>query len=205
YAPPGQKLCHLKPFLRRTEATYRAQTGRGIISVGMMRARDKLPSYQLIAATLHHLSTGDWNLSIVGDGPERGAVETLMQPFGGKVRFLGALDEADLCNAYRSAAIFLWPGVNEAIGMTYLEAQAESLAVVAQDRPGLRDVLPQGHHPTPEEGSAALARRLDDLLQDPQLLETEGRAAYDNLVQHHLLPQAADTLKSGLAELGVTA
>ncbi|NNE53967.1 MAG: glycosyltransferase family 1 protein, partial [Sulfitobacter sp.] len=41
YAPPGQKLCHLKPFLRRTEATYRAQTGRGIISVGMMRARDK--------------------------------------------------------------------------------------------------------------------------------------------------------------------
>jgi glycosyltransferase involved in cell wall biosynthesis len=105
---------------------------------------------------------------------------------------------------YQTASIFFWPGVNEAIGMTYLEAQAAGLAIVAQNRPGLRDVLPPGSHPAPEEGPQALARVLDRLLRDPSALAAAQQAARQNVNGSHLLDTAARTLHDGLRRIGVT-
>ncbi len=202
YAPPHQRLHHLRPFLPRAAAPFLPRPGR-MLAVGMMRERDKLPSYALIAESLHLLGQADLQLEIAGDGPARPQVEALMAPFGARVRFLGALAAEELEAAYGRAGIFLWPGVNEAIGMTYLEAQAQGLAIVAQARPGLEEILPQGAHPAPEAGAKALAARLARLLSDPGHLEQEQRAARDNFVRHHGLARATESLRAGLAEIGL--
>ncbi len=198
YAPPAQTLQHLRPFLA-TDKLPTASTRQGaMLSVGMMRPGDKLASYALIKETLEHMIHPDWRLDIAGDGPARDDVCALMTPFGDRVRFLGELGKDALAQRYAQASLLLWPGVNEAFGMSYLEAQAAGLPVVAQDRPGVRDVLAPGVYPAVEAGPAALAARADQLLGDPAEAQRAAQSARDHIRQFHLIDTACDTLRANL-------
>lgn len=195
HAPAQQKLVHLAPFLPRTNLPTLA-SGTDLLAVGMMRTAAKLPSYRLIAETLS-LLPAQTKLVIVGDGPARAQVEALMAPFGTRVRFLGALEPDALAKAYDRAGKLIWPGVDEAFGMTYLEAQAHGLPIIAQDRPGVRDVLYPRPYPRVDEGAAGLA---DFALSKPPAQQD----IQDYIRARHLLPAAADTIRGGLAQAGVT-
>ncbi len=194
YAPEGQHLIHLPPFLARSELPEVAH-GTHLLAVGMMREAAKLPSYQLIAQTLAQLPDTTM-LEIAGDGPARAQVEALMEPFGAHVRFLGALGAEELTQAYLRAGALIWPGVDEAFGMVYLEAQAHGLPAIAQDRAGVRDVLYPRAYPSVAEGAAGLAA----LAQAAPPPAEDIRA---HIAAHHLLPAAAQTLRAGLAQAGV--
>lgn len=203
-----QQLVHLPPFLSRSDLPDPGTLDGPMLAAGMMRQGDKLASYALIAETLRQLdakaSTGhsvDWQLQIAGDGPARAEVEALVAPFGDRVHFLGQLDAAAMAEAYSSASLFLWPGVNEAYGMVYLEAQSHGLPVVAQDRPGLRDVLLPGAYPAPDAGAAALAAEVARLLDSAAERADLGRRARDHIATRHLRPAARDTLWSALTPL----
>lgn len=192
-----QKLVHLPPFLPLEELPQ-ASSGTGpMLSVGMMRHGDKLASYRLIAETLAHLTEG-WTLELAGDGPARGEVEAIMAPFGDRVTFLGQLDRSDLQTAYQRAALFFWPGVNEAFGMVYLEAQASGLPIVAQDRPGVRDILLPGTYPHPDTGSDGLATSLNKLMENAGLRHERGRAARRMIHESHLLSSATGRIWSAI-------
>jgi len=201
--PEGQQLCWLAPFLRASAlpAPASPDIGTRILAVGMLRSRDKLASYEVIARTLAQLRTPDWSLDIAGDGPARSEVAALMAPFGPRVRFLGALDPATLQAAYRAASVFFWPGVNEAYGMVYLEAQAAGLPALAQDRPGVRDLLHSGPGVPVDAGPAGLAAALDQLLSDPELRRRRGAKARQAVAAHHLLPAAQKTLATALTDI----
>ena len=168
----------------------------------MMRERDKLQSYELISQTLHLLKSDRWTLAIAGDGPAREQVMALFQPFGSNVRLLGALSSEELAQQYTAHGIFFWPGVNEAFGMAYLEAQAAGLAVVAQDRPGVREVVPAGFSPSPDGGPGALAARVQDLIGSADRLKQAQLSSFEN-ARRHLLPAAANTLRDGFRDVGV--
>lgn len=194
YAPAGQQLMHLRPFLPLSDLPPMA-TGTNLLAVGMMRAAAKLPSYALIAQTLALVPDAP-QLEIAGDGPARAQVEEVMAPLGSRVTFLGRLEPAALQEAYVRAGTLIWPGVDEAFGMTYLEAHAHGLPVIAQDRDGVRDVLfPRDYSPVSQgaEGLAAMLRR------KPPAAE----AIRAHIRAHHLLPSAALTLSSGLTLAGV--
>lgn len=204
HRPPGQRLVHLRPFLPRADlppATDPAAHGKTMLAAGMMRPGDKLTSYRVIADTLAHLDSPDWRLRIAGDGPARPEVERLMAPHGDRVRFLGQLDDDGMAAAYAQAALLFWPGVNEGFGMVYLEAQAAGLPVVAQDRPGVRDVLAPGDYPSPDRGPAALADTITRLLTDPGLCRDRGAAARRHVARHHLIDSARATFWSAVAPL----
>lgn len=198
---PGQDIVALPPFLARDTLPPAGNGDGPILIVGMMRDGDKLASYRLAAGALALLPDTEWRAEIAGDGPARAEVAALMAPLGDRVRFLGALGPDDLEAAYARAGLFLWPGVNEAFGMVYLEAQATGLAVVAQDRPGVRDVLLAGDHPAPDEGAPGLARALARLLADASARRTQGAAVRDRIARDHLLPAAAARLRDVLAPL----
>lgn len=193
YAPENQNLLHLRPFLPQEELPEPAG-GTSLLAVGMMRAAAKRASYSLIAETMALLPT-ETQLVIAGDGPDRPAIEAMMAPFGPRVTFLGALDVAGLDRAYQSAGALIWPGVDEAFGMVYLEAQAHGLPVIAQDRNGVRDVLYPNTYPSIADGAAGLAA----LARRTPPASSEIRA---HITRHHLLPSAADTLRGGLALVG---
>lgn len=193
YQTSGQPLKHLRPFLNR-ETLPNASEGHTILSVGMMRRGDKFASYEIIAETLSHLQ-GDWVYEIAGDGPARPEVETLFAPFGDKVRFLGELGADGLREAYARARVFFWPGVNEAFGMVYLEAQAAGVPVVAQNRHGVRDVVPINALVAPQN-LPGLAKKIQSLLQSKAMWQTQSARARKLIAERHLLGAARERLWS---------
>ena len=171
-----------------------------MLSVGMMRHGDKLASYQLIADTLSAMPHQDWSLDIAGDGPAVELVKSMMAPFPNQVRFHGALDTEAVANLYGQAALLFWPGVNEAFGLTYLEAQAAGVPVVAQDRPGVRDVT-HGTYPQPDAGTQPMVDAISSLISDPDLRQTRADYARQYVQDNHLRGTATRTLNAVLADV----
>lgn len=77
--------------------------------------------------------------------------------------------------------------------MTYLEAQAAGIPVIAQDRPGVRDVV---HCPMTDVdgGPKAMAQQVQHLLADTDAAQALGQQARARIATDHLLPAAADLL-----------
>jgi glycosyltransferase involved in cell wall biosynthesis len=203
YRAPHQQIVHLPPFLTTDQTASprpKPQDNR-ILSVGMMRAGAKSASYALIAEALKSIKTPDWKLVLVGDGPARADVETLFQPFGNRARFLGQQDKATLETIYNTASIFLWPGVDEAFGMVYLEAQAAGLPIIAQDRPGLRDVIAPTTKLSPVDQVSDMAHQIDRLLNDTELWQNRSQTGMEYIRQSHLLDAAQKNLMAALTPL----
>lgn len=85
-------------------------------------------------------------LTIAGDGPDRGRLETLAHDLGlaGKVDFAGALDNEVLPLLYGRATVFVLPSLQEGLGLTLIEALGCECPVVVSDLPSVRDVVVDG-------------------------------------------------------------
>lgn len=198
-----QKIVHLPPFLALSTLDPMPERPNGtanILCAGMMRPGDKLSSYQIVAETLAQLKGSDWRLEIAGDGAARPEVEALFSPFSDQVTFLGELEPHAMTDAYNSADLFFWPGVNEAFGMVYLEAQAAGLPVIAQDRPGVRDVIHGGVLTDPQD-STALAIEIDRLISSPDQRRRLSQIGRDAVQTHHLIPAASRALMAQITPL----
>jgi glycosyltransferase involved in cell wall biosynthesis len=79
-------------------------------------------------------------LTIVGDGPDRAALERNAPP---TTRFLGRVSDEDIRALYRRAAVALLPG-EEDFGIVPLEAQACGRPVVALSRGGALETVKPG-------------------------------------------------------------
>ena len=184
--------------------------GRPVIAaVAMMRPGDKLASYRLLAAALARLPDSEWQLLIVGDGPARDEVErafaALAAPDGGghRVHFAGAVRERELPAVLAGCNLLAWPAINEAYGMSLLEAQAAGLPVVAGRSGGVPALIENGETGLLSDpgDTAAFAADLERLLSDPERRERIGRAALAKVAREHSLEQAAVSLKHILETL----
>lgn len=82
-------------------------------------------------------------LAIIGDGPERAALEARAAALGvrDRVRFLGALAPPALPDLYASSDAFVFPSASETQGLVLAEAMAAGLPVVAAENAVNREVL----------------------------------------------------------------
>jgi L-malate glycosyltransferase len=118
-------------------------------------------------------------LRLVGDGPTRAGVATLVATLGlgADVELVG--EREDLPGLLAGAAVFLLPSESESFGLAALEALASGVPVVASDVGGLPEVVSHGEvgflHALGDVGAmAASALRL---LDDAELGARFGRAA----------------------------
>jgi len=178
-----------------------------LLAVGMMRPGAKLESYRLLARALARVRDPAWQLLVVGDGPAREEVSRALAPLGQRVRHAGQLAAGPLRACYLASDLFVWPGVGEAYGMAYLEAQAAGLPVVAGDEPGVRAVVRHGQGGLLVEcGEAgAFAAAVDRLLAHPALRRRLGAAARRRILAFHGLDGARRTLARALAVARVPA
>ena len=128
----------------------------------------------------------DWTLTLVGDGPEREALERQVLQAGleEKVHFLGF--RSDPQTSLLQAGVFVLPSRYEGMPNALLEAMAVGLAVVVTDAsPGPLEVVEAGVSGlvVPSDEPAALADALDRLAAQPQLRERLGAAAREALRQ----------------------
>lgn len=199
-----QQITHLPPFLMRENLKVHSRikpTENTILSVGMMRSGAKVKSYELIAKTLGYLATPDWHLNIVGDGPARGEVENLFEPLSEHITFLGQLRKPELSQFYETSSVFLWPGVNEAFGMVFLEAQAAGLPIVALNLPGVCDVIAPSTNPAPINTPNDMAHEVDRVFISSNHWETRSQAGIEFVKRRHLIGTATKNLVTALAPL----
>ena len=174
-----------------------------LLSVGMMRTRDKLESYRVLAEALALLKHKPWQALLVGDGPARAEVEALMAPLnddGPRVRFAGAVPHAGLPAIYAAADLYLWPAINEAYGMAFLEAQAAGLPIVAGRTGGVPAVVADGvsGRLTPVGDAAAFAAAVARLIDDPAERMRLAANARARIASHHDERAAAAALAAAL-------
>ena len=206
---PGAHQRWLPPFIDTRpfrDAAARRRVANDVpvlLSVGMMRTRDKLASYRVLSQAFALLRDRPWTALLVGDGPARGEVERMMAPFGDRIRFTGALPHGALPDVYAGADLYLWPAINEAYGMAFLEAQAAGLAVVAGRTGGVPAVVTDGVTGilTPIGDPVAFASAVGHLLERPDELARLAAGAASRVAAHHDQRSAAHALAVSLALL----
>ncbi len=181
---------------------HRAVAGDRRLTGGAERAGDKLESYRQLAAGLA-LATGDWTLSVVGDGASRPAVQAALSRFGDRITYIGAIDQAALGAVYAAADLYVWPAVNEAFGMALLEAQAAGLPVVAGRVRGVPEVVRDGRTGllVPPGDAAALGAAISRLVGDPALRRGFGAEAARWVRRERTIVQASRHLNQVLQGL----
>ena len=173
-----------------------------LLAVAMMREGDKLESYRVLAEALALLRERPWCLLVAGDGVARAQVEDVFRSSGrDRVRFLGRQDGEALSQLYRGADIFVWPAVNEALGMAILEAQAAGLPVIAGRHGAIGEIVGDGVTGllVPERDAERFAAAVAALLDDPGRAAAMGRAARENVQCRHGIEGAARVLDDALS------
>ena len=167
-----------------------------------------------VKGTLHLLRAfarlgGEVELVIIGDGPLRQALtaEAVSLGVAARVRFLGALPQAEVLAWMRKAAMLVLPSVRtgtgriEGLGMVSLEAAATGVPVVGSDIGGIPEAVIDGQTGflVPERDDEGLAARIRSLLDDQALRRRMGAAArmlveqnFDLVAQTRLLETLYD-------------
>jgi glycosyltransferase involved in cell wall biosynthesis len=113
-----------------------------LIALAMMRPGAKLASYRLLAAALARIRSIDWELVVVGDGAARTEVEAAFATFPSwQVRLVGFQAASRVAAWLRASDVLVWPAIDEAFGMAFIEAQACGLPVVAGNSGGVGAVV----------------------------------------------------------------
>lgn len=133
-------------------------------------------------ATALDRTTGDWQLLVAGDGPERTRLEGR---FGQRATFLGSVPYEQVPALYHEFDAFALPSHTEGLPRVVLEAQATATPVIATRVGGVPEVIDDGdtgllcdpHEPT--DLAAALDRLAGDA-DERARLGRRGRAAVES-------------------------
>ena len=198
----------LKPFIDPTPfmcGPPSACRGNLALAHGMMRNERKRASFALLAAAVAKLPDLDINLEIIGDGVYRREIEQMFEPRSPlhTIYFSGAVTPREIPNRVAASAILAWPGIGEAYGIAYLEAQAAGLAIVACRDRGVPDVVLENRTALLSEPGdvAAYAANLRRAITDTKLREDLGAAAQTFVVAERSVTAAAKNLRQILSEL----
>jgi 1,2-diacylglycerol 3-alpha-glucosyltransferase len=106
-------------------------------------APEKNLSMSLRAFAQYRRSGGTWSFVLVGDGPERAALEQQSHELGldEHVAFAGLKATRDITTYYAFAGCFLLPSIREPWGLVVNEAMASGLPVIVSTRCGCAEDL----------------------------------------------------------------
>ncbi len=130
----------------------------------------------------------DLHLLIVGDGPGRHGLRNrpaVCCP--GAYTFVGRIPAAEMSHFYQAGEVFAFPGINESLGMVYLEAQCCGLPVVATSHDGAPEVVTDKKTGliVPPFSQTDFAGALFTLLTDTDLRDQYSRQARERVVDQH--------------------
>jgi glycosyltransferase involved in cell wall biosynthesis len=138
---------------------------------------------------------------IVGDGEAAHEVRAAYAHFASdRVRFEGGVAHDAIADLLGSADVFVWPAVDEVIGMGLLEAQACALPVVAGRGPGVAAVVADGVGGmlVPHGDAAAFAAATGTLLRDRSQRLAMGLRAQRYVRDNHDIAAAARAIDAVL-------
>ena len=148
----------------------------GIVS----RLEEPRKGHHILFRAMQQLSSGypDVYCVVIGDGPARSSLEAQVRQLGlsDRVKFVGTQYDVE---AWLSALdLFVLPSLNEGFPMAILEAMAAHRPVIATAVAGVPDIIIDHESGIliPPGNVDALARALQELLDDPELAKRLGEA-----------------------------
>jgi colanic acid/amylovoran biosynthesis glycosyltransferase len=183
--PPARTLTHyIGVDCRRI--TPRAAAEERPIILHVARLVEVKGTVHLLRA-FAKLGHGQAELLIIGAGPlaKPLAAEAAALGIAARVRFLGPQPQQAVLDWMRKAAMLVLPSVRtgtgriEGLGMVVLEAAASGVPVIGSDIGGIPEAIIDGETGflAPERDHEALALRMAQLLNDPDLRRRMGAAA----------------------------
>lgn len=133
----------------------------------------------------------DYQVRIVGDGPEREKIQKRCQnsKISDKVIFTGRIPFSDMEKEYQNADVFIMPSIRETTGAVLLEAMSKGLPVITIDKfggPVLFDSdsgwLYFGENR--EEFIKNLSDAIVECVKKPELVRSRGELAREKAKQH---------------------
>jgi len=126
---------------------------------------------------------------VIGDGPERTALEGLAARLevSDRVEFVGQLPPAEAVELARRCTLFVMPSTDEAFGVAYIEAMAGGVpAIGCRGEPGPEEIAAAGDGLVlvPPGDIERLTQRIDELLSDPHRLREAGQRARATVAGH---------------------
>jgi glycosyltransferase involved in cell wall biosynthesis len=125
-------------------------------------------------------------LTVIGEGPERSALEAQAAAAGldGRIDFRGRVDDKDLQDAFAAADVLVLPSIvdargdTEGLGVVLLEAMSCGVPVVGSRAGGITDIIEDEESGllVPPADPALLAMALERLARDPALAARLGAA-----------------------------
>jgi glycosyltransferase involved in cell wall biosynthesis len=160
----------VNPLFQRS--TVNGQRSDTILTVARL-TRQKSIDTLLDALALLRARGCDARLRIIGDGPERAALEQHARDLNvhAHVEFAGALPQAELPAHYGRAAVFVLPSIREGVGLVFVEALLCGTPVIGTASGGITDIIRDGETGLlfPERDARALADALERVLSDRAL------------------------------------
>ena len=133
------------------------------------------------------------HLTVIGEGPERQALEAQARAAGleRRVDIRGRVPDAELRDAYAASDVMVLPSIldargdTEGLGVVLLEAMSYGIPVVASDIGGITDIIENGNSGLLVRPADAdqLARALERVARDPALAARLGTAGEQRVRQ----------------------
>jgi glycosyltransferase involved in cell wall biosynthesis len=166
-------------------ATVHRDPSPSLVTVGHLVARKRHADVMRALAVLAKRYPS-LRYVIVGDGPERVALEGLAARLdvAERVEFCGQLAPAEAIEQARRCTLFAMPSTEEAFGVAYIEAMAGGVpAIGCRGEAGPEEIAAAGDGflLVPPGDIERLTQRIDELLSDPQRLREAGIRARETV------------------------
>jgi glycosyltransferase involved in cell wall biosynthesis len=177
-----------------------------VLTAAMMRPGVKAEGIAAVVKACAGLVANgiDLKLVVAGDGSQRLRLEQLAHRLlGGRAVFTGRIERQELFRLYSAADLFVFPGVEESLGMVYLEAQSCGLPVVAFGDWGGGEAVIEGATGLlcPAGGYDQFSDNISRLLQNPALRITMAQNAASHIRANHDLQTNYTRLEQHLQRL----
>jgi len=142
----------------------------------------------------------DTTLTVVGDGPDRAALQAQAQDLGlaDRVDFVGYKSQDEVAGYLKSHAVFVLPSFAEGVPVVLMEAMAAERPVVTTRIAGVPELVEEGISGllVPPGDVKALRDALKRLSDDPKLAAKMGKAGRKKVVQDYTAKREAAWLSA---------
>jgi glycosyltransferase involved in cell wall biosynthesis len=151
--------------------------------VGVVARLDLQKGFEYLLRAIRELCNIFYGLKvvIVGEGPDRKAIEDMVKEYGLQSNVILAGQQSDMPGVYAAMDVFVLPSLNEGLPMTILEAMAASKPVVATRVGAIPSVIKDGENGllVDPRDTNGLRNAIASLLSDPNLCSRMGKKAHD--------------------------
>lgn len=142
------------------------------------------------------------NLCVVGDGPEKIALEKLAKELGAPVIFAGNVTEADVITLIRKSEIYILYSSYEGLSFSLLQAMNLGKPIIVSSARGNTDVITNSYDGlvAESEDQSSLNKQLRKLVSNPELRQILGAQARKTALAKYSLNHNLETVLGLLRE-----